>query len=48
MEKSMPPVSHFYGLFFFADSVAERKSVLITPDLSKCAVFRNVKPLEVT
>jgi len=27
-----------------SDSVAERRSLLITPDLSKCAVFRNLKP----
>lgn len=28
----------------FTESVAERRSLLITPDLSKCAVFRNLKP----
>ncbi|KAJ7394359.1 Guanine nucleotide exchange protein smcr8 [Desmophyllum pertusum] len=31
-----------------SDSVPERRSLLISTDLSKCAVFRNVKPLDFT
>ncbi|KAL9968636.1 hypothetical protein ACROYT_G020751 [Oculina patagonica] len=31
-----------------SDTVPERKSLLVSTDLSKCAVFRNVKPLEFT